>query len=448
MSETDKPRRDILGAAVAVLVLIIVAAHPTSRAFSLGWLGRLLGFSEKICAKAPHLAVADILIWVAGAALALRFLIERDWKRLRLLSLPGALLAAWAVVSMLFAVNKLTAVAEAVQFVEYFVVLYLLFATTAANAERLKTVIGLWLAVGVVVVVWALVHYLNEARPIVNVDGPFLNRNVLSGYLAMLVPFAFAVAVTSRRWPIVAQCAGIVVVGLVVMLAGGPVLGTLVGMGVVAFVRSPKVFPLFAAAIVVLLLVGAPELPRDNAAALRQSVQSFDEGADAGEASRLSPRYVEWQAAEKFLTPGSHAELGIPRNTHLRQLLLGVGVGNYQTNIGRFYGTLPKPNANTTEPDTGNLYLVLAVSAGIPAALIFLWLVGAHIRRAAQGFLAAGDPELRGILLGCIGALASLLVTNVFTETLVHGSGPATVLVLALAASAARIAERTPRATE
>ena len=87
-------RRDWLGMAVTLGVLLVIVVHPTSRALSLAWLGRMLGFSEKICAKAPHLAVADILIWLTGAALALRLVLERDWRRLKLLSVPGALLAA------------------------------------------------------------------------------------------------------------------------------------------------------------------------------------------------------------------------------------------------------------------------------------------------------------------------------------------------------------------
>ena len=504
LEKTQDKRRDRLGVAVVALVLLVVVGHPTSWAFGLGWLGRLLGFSRKICEKAPHLAVADVLIWVAGALLVARIVVERDWKRLKMLSLPGVLLAAWAVASMLFAPNKLTAVAEAVQFVEYFVVLYLLVVTVTSTSERLLSVLNLWLVVGCVVAVAGLVDYLGtpaadaSSRCIGTVAGPLANRNVYGGYLAILAPMAFGLALVSGRWTMIVQGAALAVVGLATVLAGGPWLGMVVGMAVVAFVRSTKVFVIFAAALLVLALVAAPMLPHDNLSVLRQSVQVFDEDASAAPplapaieewrriepslppaadnalapndeqnlrlrafgrtlkgasdsvvaVDRLNPRYVEWQLAMKFLTPGIWREMpNIRARDHARRLILGVGVGNYRE-VNQFYGALPKPNANTTEPDTANLYLVLAVSAGIPAALIFLWLVGAHLRRAAVGYLATDDPALKGLLLGGIAALVSLLVTNIFTDTLVRGTGPATILVLALVASAASLVERKSSASQ
>ena len=79
--------------------------------------------------------------------------------------------------------------------------------------------------------------------------------------------------------------------------------------------------------------------------------------------------------------------------------------------------------------------------------MAFLWLVGGFIRRAACGYRATEDPFMKGLLLGGIGALASLLITNVFTETLVHGSGPAMIILFALVSAAACLAERKPSAS-
>jgi hypothetical protein len=46
------------------------------------------------------------------------------------------------------------------------------------------------------------------------------------------------------------------------------------------------------------------------------------------------------------------------------------------------------------------------------------------------------------VLLGCAGSIAAMGVTNLFTETLVRGSGPAMALVLAIAAAGAGLAGR------
>jgi hypothetical protein len=352
---------------------------------------------------------------------------------------------------MLFAQNKLTAVADVVQYVEYFLVFYLLLVSVLVTRERLRLVVLLWLAVGSAAVLWGLVDYLSAGRTDVQVSGPFLNRNLLGGYVAMLLPLAWGVMLYSQRVGTVVQGLVLAVLGFVVMLAGGPWLAAALGIVLITVTRSAKLAPVLLAAFLALVLAVFPLLPRKNAAILVRSLHVFDEqlktdvrveNPNLTEAARLSPRYVQWQAAAKFLTPGAHRELGIPRSVHLRQLLLGVGIGNYQQNIGQFYGTLPLPNVNTVEPDTHNLYLVLAVSAGIPAALAFLWLLGGFARRAGEGCLRAEDPFVRGVLLGCTGSLAALVVTNVFTSTLVHGSGPAMVIVFALAASGLHLAER------
>ena len=450
MTQSEKPRLDLLGMSITILALLILVAHATSWALSLEWLGRLLRLSKEFCSRPPHLAVADVLIWVTGALLFVRLIVERDWKTLRLLSLPGLLLAALAVASVFNAVNRFTAVAKAVEFAEYFVLLYLVFASVMATKERLLTALNLWMLVGAAIVVWGLVHYLTDRklRPDVDVSGPFADRNVYGGYLAMILPVAFGLAIWPARWTAIGYGGILVGVGLSTMLAGGPLLGALAGIAVILAIRWHWGFALFAAGVVGLVIWGTPQLDRpDHMKTLRDSVGFFDEG-DASAGATPNVRYLEWQAAMKPLTPGFHRDFGIPESRHVRQMMFGVGVGNYQINVDQYYGALPKPNRNTTEPHTENLYLVLAVEAGIPAALVFLWLIVAHLRRAAKGYLATGDKMMKGLLLGCIGGMASLVVTNLFTNTLVHGTGPATVFLLALAAAAATLAEREPSATK
>ncbi len=448
MSDAKPPRRDVLGMSVMLLAALILLVHATSWALPLDWLGKLLRLDEKTVAKAPHLALADILIWLAGALLLVRVVVEGDWKQLRRLTLPGILLAALAVASAFVAGNRLTAVAKSVQYVEYFILLYLVFTTLMNSLDRVQTAVTIWTLVAAAVGIWGLVDYLMDYDP-VKVSGPFADRNVYSGYLALVLPLAFGMTVWPNGWRAVAYGTVLVGLGLATMLAGGPLLGALVGIAVILVIRWHWGFALFAAGLVGLLIWGTPQLQHDNPKIVRQSIQLYDEGSVSDASAQPGPnaRYLQWQAAMKPLTPGAFRELGIGENRHIRQLLIGVGIGNYQLNIDQYYGTLPKPNKNTTEPNTENFYLVLAVEAGIPAGLVFLWLIVAHLRRAAKGYLATDDKVLKGLLLGCIGALASLIVTNLFTNTLVHGTGPATVLLLALAAAVATIAERKPGAT-
>ena len=441
MTHDDAGKTVWLDFIIAMTVLVIVVVHATSWAFPLGWLGELLGLDADTVKKAPHLAPADVLIWIAGALLLVRIILRRDLRVLKRLPVAGVLLTVLAVLSMRFAANKLTAVADVIQFVDYFVVLMLLFTVILTTRDRVQLVVMLWLAVGSIVAVWALVHYLDPDRGALDVSGPFLNRNVLGGYLAMLLPFAWGLMLHSRKPAAIAQSAVLVGVGLVVMLAGGPWLAAMLGILVVSTVRSAKLLPAALAALLILWLFILPALPRDNARTLVASVYAYDKTQTIDE-RRYSKRYIRWQACVRFLAPSYivqdgdvyHSSLTMTRSKHVRYLLLGYGIGNYEAGLDEFFADLPKPNVNMTEPDTQNLYLVLAFSVGLPAALAFLWLVGAHMRRAAVGYRKTSDPLLRGVLLGCLGALVGCLVANVFTETLVRGSGPAMILVLALAA--------------
>jgi len=449
MTREGRSRTAWLDFAIAMLVLVVIVVHATSWAFPLSWLGELLGFDAETVKKAPRLTLADVLIWIAGALLVLRMILRRDFRALRRLPLAGVLLTVLVLVSMFFAKNKLTAIAEVIQFVEYFVVLTLLLAAVLSTKDRLKLATTLWLTVGAVVVVWALVHYLDADRDALDVSGPFLNRNVLGGYLAMLLPLAWGLALCSGRRSSLVQAGVLVAAGFVVMLAGGPWLAAAAGVLVISTVRAPRLLPVLLGVFLIAVVVLFPLLPRDNAHVLAKSLDAYDSSQTVVE-KRYSQRYIRWQACIRFLTPSYFeqdgrvykAPFGIPRSRHLRYLLLGVGIGNYEKGLDEYFGDLPKPNENITEPDTQNAYLVLAFSAGVPAALALVWLLGGALRRSAWASRKTSDRFLGGLLLGCVGALVSLVIANVFTETLVHGCGPAMILVLTLSTSGARLAER------
>ncbi|HUV38865.1 MAG TPA: hypothetical protein VMY39_04595, partial [Planctomycetota bacterium] len=257
---TNDRRRNIpwLDLTIGVLVLGVIVVHATSWAFSLSWLGSLLGFDAETVKHAPHFAVADVLIWAAGLLLLVRTVLLRDWRALRMLPPAAAAISALAVLSMCFALNKLAALAEVIQFVEYFVVLYLLLVNVLSTRDRLQLAVQLWLAVGSVVAVWAMVHYLDVGRDALEVSGPFANRNILSGYLAMLLPVAWGLMLCSRNAWTTAQSLVLAGLGFTVMLAGGPWLAAATGILIITVVRAPRLVPVLLVALLLTVLVVFP----------------------------------------------------------------------------------------------------------------------------------------------------------------------------------------------
>jgi hypothetical protein len=458
-----------LSVVIGVLVFAIIALHATSFAFPIRGGG-----------KGPRISLTEVLVWVTGGLWLFNAFLYAEWHSRAHVPRSAWLLILLAFVSFLFCAGDwLLGFAELVKFVTLFAALYFILVNVLTTRERLRTAIMLWMLVVAAVVVWGLIDYCRSepAAPPqkpwdgfpYNVAASFADRNVLSGYLALVIPFAWGMMIHPTSFGRAAWLVLLIAVSFVVMLAGGPWIAALAGIAVISFVRGPRNCALVATVFVLALLIVVPLLPRNNIKVLGESIFAYseqpqvrpvplvmpDNAADRAfvennfvDKARVSPRYIEAQAALKFLTPGFGREVGISGVRHLGELLFGVGIGNYQQNIGRFYQFLPKTTWNNTEPDTHCFYLVLAVSTGIPAALAFLCLIGGALRRAGAAYRAVEDPFLSGVALGCIGSLTSLLVVNVFTSTVVHGVGPAMILVLALTSVTARLVERNPRAEE
>ncbi|MEQ8819157.1 MAG: O-antigen ligase family protein [Sumerlaeia bacterium] len=114
--------------------------------------------------------------------------------------------------------------------------------------------------------------------------------------------------------------------------------------------------------------VQAPFLPLEPA-----PPPDFDRSFDP---EILKQRLAEWIAAVRMAAD---------------RPLLGVGLGNYQANIGRYYSPMPK--LNTSDPDTQNGWLVVLSSIGFPATALLAILVVAGACAGAREIEESAAPE-------------------------------------------------------
>jgi hypothetical protein len=112
----------------------------------------------------------------------------------------------------------------------------------------------------------------------------------------------------------------------------------------------------------------------------------------------------------------------------------GVGLGNYQKHIGQYYAQVPR-RTGPAEPDTQNLYLVLASSLGLPGLLAFLAVLAYAASAALRGAAGAAPEDRRWQAWGVAGALGAFAITAVWHPLLVRGIGLPLVFLLALARS-------------
>lgn len=132
-------------------------------------------------------------------------------------------------------------------------------------------------------------------------------------------------------------------------------------------------------------------------------------------------------------------------------LWLGVGPGQYQLNIGQYYGSNPN-SAIRLEPDSNNLYTVYGASLGLAGLIALLQLIlngwrgswrtarnaagheGVPSTEVSEIALWWSKPEGRALAAGVCGAFTAFLIINMFSALLVRGTGIIFAFLLALAA--------------
>lgn len=400
--------RGVLLAGVALLLLLA----PSQFAF------RVAGL---------HITPADaLLILLAPLALAVAWAEGMGWRRLLAVPFPNAVFVLLALLSSFVSGQLTTGLGECVQFALYFLVadrVFLIARGPSSPADRGPSgvrpdalAVGAFLAIGAVVVLIALGQLFTPSAdgtvdPL-SVRGTFGNRNVLGGYLALLLPFAFGLLLAPSAAP-GKSVRGIVprlllllllLAGLCTILSGGALFA--IGLAVFAFSLARG---RIAAVLTVLALTGflvfvAPVLPRENLYTTIRSVELYD--SETGERTR---RYPEWQAAVTMA---------------FERPWVGMGPGTYQSNIGTFYDIIPRATG-PSEPDIQNLHLVLLSTCGFPAYFAFLAI---FLTSVFSGWRSR-DPVARAA--AC--SLVAFLIAAIWHPLLVRGIGVPMAFLLSLA---------------
>ncbi len=360
-----------------------------------------------------HITPADLALLLAAGVWTLDVFIRRDWERfLRLPPWPHWLFIGCVAVSAFTAPGKGAALKDLIQYIAYFVVGSMLYESfLREGGHRARQALAVLAAVTGVVLVLALRQYFAEGDDPLAVRGTFGNRNVLGGFLALALPFGCAGIMAARRIAMRVVCGVMVAAGMAVNLSGASYFAVALVLLCMSAAKGARWFLPVAACLLLWQNALLPRLPRANDIEHYQSVALYDE---SGEPQR---RYPEWQAAYSMV---------------LTQPWLGVGAGNYQRKIGQYYAQIPR-RTGSAEPDTQNLYLVLAASLGLPGVLAFVAVLAYAAAAAFRGAAVAAAGNGQWLAWGTAGALGAFALTAVWHPLLVRGIGLPLVFVLALA---------------
>lgn len=373
------------------------------------------------------ISLIDPIIWFSFAVWLVTQVQERRFSFTRSgLILPAVYVAvvALSLAAAADAHERQDTLKEIFKAVEYFFAAYLVV-SGIRDGKTFFTAIRIWLAVACAIVAFGTVHYFSGSLKDMDVSATFGNRNVFGGYLAMMTPVIFAVALWAKTWKVRLALLPFAFLPLFITLSGGTFLALVLSLGAVALVRCRLIFLGYTALILIFSVYVLPELPRHNDEVLRQSISIFDDNYD------VNRRYKEW-----------HAAITMAQD----KPLLGVGAGNYQKHIGQYYGSL-QIEAHAAEPDSQNLYLVILSSTGIAGLLSFAGILLFFMARALKTALRSANDSHRGLAVGLAALIAGFAVNSIWSPLMVRGIGTTLVIALGIITALGQLAEDEARET-
>ena len=528
MAPVDRP--GFLQKLINLLLVITILIHPTQATlkYALQWIGQYVPAAANLAGQVPELnfTTADILILIIVPIWLIKCLFAGGISSIKSIPLAVWLLVVVGAVSLCPLLNSQVQIPTAgadgkpasvmeylsygkdlIQYVLYFMVAYVLIASSMQWEKTMKGLAYIFLIVVTVVVAYGVLEAdatdadivlspdklgvktaeageapapaktealaaaptaepappaasllpwtVKRVEHAMEVDSTFgfamvdatpkevgtkSNRNVLGAFLCLVLPLAYGLFLFHPNWFVKLWMLAVAIAGLTIVLSGGALIAICIAFTVMAAMCRRSTMFVTAAMIGVIILYLYPKLPRENqkvildSLMLKKTVDQYGTlpapttGKAIPEEGQWQQKYTEWQAALNAISLNP---------------LVGVGLGHYQKNINLYYDTdldpledyyviEKEPGVNYMEPDSNNHYLVLATEAGIPALLIFAWVIAHFIRQAAQTFTKQEPGFRQALAAGLVGSMVALAVGSIFTVMLVRGLALTLVVVLAL----------------
>ena len=322
---------------------------------------------------------------------------------------PFLALAGWVGISLLGAVSPAYSLQELGKLLQQGLIFYVVLYFFRENEDRTR-IIWLLLASQAVISLYGIWQF--EVKPWLGPDDPrgrayhlihsFLSAEVwLTTYLITLIPLGAAIAVyASVRWQRVAAAfaASIGTACLFLTFSRASAFALLVEAVMFASLVKKKVVTLMVAGIIAAMMISGAVLTVMNHA----ERITFVPGETKFTTYNLEARLKVWK-------------LGMEKI--LEHPLLGVGYGKETF----YYLTKEDPsrlaaNEGLVKMPTGlhNTFLDIALGAGIPAGIAYLWLMWAILRSGLERFRIENNHLIRMWSLALVLLVAGLFARNLF----------------------------------
>jgi O-antigen ligase len=445
-------------------IFMIILAMPISLVLNITKNGAIF-----VATKIP---VVDIAVWLVFVIWVYQLIVSKECHEA---TLPPAPLSAYFMVAVLSignSINLLNSVKETIQVLGYFLCSYMIFINNIKTQIQLKKIICVISVVTTLVIIYGIYQSIVLNKSTYLLSSVFDNRNVLGGYLAVVLPVFFAFILNKSSTGTYIWFGLIVLAGLVIITS----IPSFISLGIVfvfiGFLQQKKwwyIAGIISVFIIIIILpvgirlsdvknphtflfepndldeyhgkvirsvqmsyvgsiikgnIGDYEfhilsniitkgvIPEDY---VRQMLMARKKDYLYGDGNHVNQIFLEWQAALNVLAD---------------KPFFGLGIGNYQQGIGFYYNSLPK--LNTTEPDSQNGYLINSVTMGIFGLAILFWITTYFGRLVLNIYLSTKNNFYRNLSIGLFGSLIAFCLNNFFSPILYNAGTMLFVLILSL----------------
>lgn len=412
---------------------------------------------------AVKISLADIFMGITFVLWFINVLIAKQIKKIKLPLTPVIVFIALCFFSYLNTASIKDWAKEFIQLFEYFIVLYILLINNrhVLNSDYLLKILMIQV---LFILLLAVYQYFAPDTCSYLVRGTFENRHLLGTYCCFVAPLLFGKLIYAKNYFQKFLFVTALLLIALVLLSPSALFSIGISLFILGLFSGKKVLIRFMAFSLIIGIAYTLFLDK-NIQAIKEFTRIY-EGKEINYnfykrqslitglqkeifskeigTNRLQVNRDQWESAQlpefevgnrykKMITEkhiqNRFIEMQAALNMTCDNFLLGVGAGNFQNLIGKYYQKLPK--VNTAEPNQHNGYLILSSTTGILGLAAFFWILFFYGINAVK-LVRTKETKDRGLYLGLLGAIIAISLNNIFCVIVVSSLITPLILILAL----------------
>jgi hypothetical protein len=412
-----------------------------------------------------NLSISDFLIGITFIIWIIQIILTKGYKNI-IFQPPVVLLFLFVCgLSIINAFSIGDWLKDIIQLIEYLFMFYLLLQNNLFG-KNIQVRNILLVQTSLIVFLSFLQYSVLNGSPYL-IRGLFENRNLLGGYLSIMLPIVFAEmlgtpSIYKRSWMIL-----VMLLSVFIILTSSTFISLIISTMVISTMLSKKMVVKVSLSLLTVSILYTFLMPQKNIDSLSETVSFYEQGSISENYYRrltilgdldkdiLLKKYIGdnfvvissnlfmpskmpkiregdayKDAEQKKHIKNFYLEMFASLNLIAEHTLTGVGLGNFQNEISSYYKGFEK--INTSEPFVHCGYLTIGATTGILGLTAFIIMLLYFLKKSIDLFSLRNTERNESIFftLGCIGSMIAVIIQNFFTPVLTSALLPLFIITL------------------